>query len=108
MTDRRDFENEEEDSLIELTDEEGVTTTYEILAQFPFKGENFVAVAEPFEEEPAEDVEVLLLQVDEDEDGNEVLVVPEDALYEEAFDRFMEIVESDEGIEFSEEDSGDE
>ena len=77
MNDESRFDNEENDYLIELTDEDGVTTTFEILAQFPFKGENFVAVSAPEQDENDEDLEVLLLQVAEDENGEEILVTPD-------------------------------
>ena len=94
-----DIEDIEEIETIDLTDEDGVTTTFEILAQFPFEGEDFLAVSNP-EDEGDEDLEVLLLQVQDDEDGNEILVVPEEELYDRAFDHFMELVEN-EDIEFT-------
>ena len=95
MNDESRFDNEENDDLIELTDEDGVTTTFEILAQFPFKGENFVAVSAPEQDENDEDLEVLLLQVAEDENGEEILVTPDSDIYDEAFDHFMELVEQE-------------
>lgn len=106
MADERNFDNEENEDFIELTDEDGITTTFEILAQFPFNGEDFLAVSEPDTDESKEDLEVLLLQVAEDEEGNEILVVPDEELYDDAFNHFLELVES-EDIDFSE-DSGDE
>ncbi len=106
MTDNHEFENEENEDMIELVDEDGVTTTYEILAQFPFNGEDFLAVSDPNTDETAEELEVLLLQVGEDEDGNEILVVPDDKLYDEAFNYFLDLIESD--VDFSDDSDEEE
>ena len=51
-----DLNTEEADDLIELVDEEGETQVFELLGSFELEGNNYLAVADPEEEEDAEAV----------------------------------------------------
>lgn len=93
------LENDEFDGLIELTDEDGNTEQYELLASFPVGDDQYLAVAEPMEEEEPESVEVFFLKVEEDEDGNEVYVSVDDDKVDAVYEEFLKVVEAqdDEG-----------
>ena len=111
MADHPNLENEEFDGqdsvdIIELTDQDGVTTQFEHLATFPFKGQTYLAVCEPTEEEDPEDLEVFLLRVEEDENGEEMYVTADDADTDEAFEYFLQLAEKGEfeGLENDAED----
>lgn len=89
-----DMENDEFDGLIELTDEDGNTEQYELLASFPVGDEQYLAVAEPMEEEEPESVEVFFLKVEEDDDGNEVYVSVDDDKVDAIYEEFLKVVEA--------------
>ena len=79
---------EENYNIISLTDEEGVEAEFEFLDLFPYKGKEY-AVLLPLEEE--EDGDVLILEVGEDEAGNECLDAVEDLdILEAVFAMFKE------------------
>lgn len=88
------LENDEFDGLIELTDEDGNTEQYELLASFPVGDDQYLAVAEPMEEEEPESVEVFFLKVEEDEDGNEVYVSVDDDKVDAVYEEFLKVVEA--------------
>ena len=88
------LENDELDGLIELTDEDGNTEQYELLASFPVGDDQYLAVAEPMEEEEPESVEVFFLKVEEDDDGNEVYVSVDDDKVDAVYEEFLKVVEA--------------
>lgn len=88
------LENDEFDGLIELTDEDGNTEQYELLASFPVGDDQYLAVAEPMEEEEPESVEVFFLKVEEDDDGNEVYVSVDDDKVDAIYEEFLKVVEA--------------
>ena len=88
------LENDEFDGLIELTDEDGNTEQYELLASFPVGDDQYLAVTEPMEEEEPESVEVFFLKVEEDDDGNEVYVSVDDDKVDAIYEEFLKVVEA--------------
>lgn len=66
-----------------LTDEEGNESEFEMLASLEIDGKTYVALS-PIEDEEAEEAEYVILRVDIEEDGAEVLVTIDD---DEEFDR---------------------
>ncbi len=94
MADQENWNQDENDDLIELTDENGETTLFEHLGTFVFKDVTYLAVSEPIEtEDDPEDIEVYLLRVEQDEEGNDVYVPAEDEDSDEAFDYFLNMVD---------------
>ena len=78
---------EENYKIISLTDEEGVEAEFEFLDLFPYKGKEYVVLL-PVEDE---DGDVLILEVGEDEEGNECLDAVEDLdILEAVFEMFKE------------------
>ncbi len=91
-------EEGEEDELIELADEDGNTQTFEWLASFPGRENQYIAVAEPLEdEEEPEEIQVLFLRIEEDEEGNDVYIpVEDDEEADAAYEAFTEAISEEE------------
>lgn len=103
MTDdknRKDLEEspeEMESSIVELTDEDGVTTEFEYLSTIEHKGESYVVLLAPQEEENEEEGEVVILKIQKDENGEDTYVSCDDEeIEEEVFELFMEEMEEEE------------
>ncbi len=103
MTDdrnRKDLEGspeEMESSIVELTDEDGVTTEFEYLSTIEHKGESYVVLRAPQEEENEEEGEVVILKLQKDENGEDTYVSCDvDEIEEEVFELFMEEMEEEE------------
>ena len=82
---------EEEDNLVELIDENGESTTFEHLAPREYEGESYLAICDPESEE--EDLEVFILKIEQDEDGNDVYNVPDDDVADAVFAKLVEMTE---------------
>ncbi len=89
-------EEEIGDELIELVDEEGKTQTFELLASFALNDSQYLAVTEPTEEEDPESMEVFILRIDQDEEGNDIYVSVDDEEADTAFDYFLSQVDAEE------------
>lgn len=85
------FDPEEEDNLVELVDENGETTVFEHLATLEYEGESYLALCDPESEE--EDLEVFILKIEQDEDGNDVYNVPDDDVADAVFAKLVEMTE---------------
>ncbi len=86
-----DFEN---DGLLTLLDDDGNEVVFEHLATVEYEGEYYLCLGEVSEDEDAEDQAVVLMRIDEDEDGNEIYSTLEDDELEEAvFQKFLEELE---------------
>jgi uncharacterized protein YrzB (UPF0473 family) len=86
---------EEEDELIELVDENGETTVFEHLATLEYEGDTYLALCEPEDEESNEDedLEVFILKIEQDEEGNDVYTVPDDDVADAVFAKLVELTE---------------
>ena len=91
-----DLNTEEADDLIELVDEEGETQVFELLGSFELEGNNYLAVADPEEEEDAESVEVFILKILTDEEGNDTYISVDDEESDKAFNYFLTLVDAEE------------
>ena len=87
---------DEDDGLIELVDEEGETQVFELMGSFELDGQQYLAVADPTEEEDPESMEVFILKIVEDEDGNDTYVTVEDEEADKAFNHFLTLVDAEE------------
>ena len=81
----------EEDDLVELIDENGERTLFEHLATLEYEGENYLALCDPESEE--EDLEVFILKIEQDENGEDVYNVPDDDVADAVFARLLEMTE---------------
>lgn len=98
MSDEELFE--EEFPILILIDEEGVEHEFEMLAELEIDDEKY-RVLVPFDEEESEElddeeVEVVILKVVQDEEGNELLSdIEDDEEWEKVADAWQELSESE-------------
>ena len=85
---------EEEDNIVELTDEDGTVTKFEYLTTVPYEGEEYVVLMVLDENGQApeeEDGEVVILQIAQDDAGEDIYVsVDDDDVTQKVFDLFLE------------------
>lgn len=88
---------EDNDNIIELIDEEGEAVQFEHLATIEHEGDYYIVLTELTEEAEAEDddeCDVVIMKIEQDEDGNDVYVYEEDeALQETLFEKFLKMIE---------------
>ncbi len=87
----------DEDDLVELIDENGETTVFEHLATVEYEGESYLALCDPEAED--EDLEVFILKIEQDENGQDVYNVPDDDVADAVFAKLVEMSD-----EFDQED----
>ncbi len=88
--------NMEMDNIIELVDENDNPIRFEHIMTLQFEGEDYVLLAPVDPTEDMEEDEVLVLQIDNDENGDEIYVsVEDDALVQKVFEKYLEIVENE-------------
>ena len=89
--------NMEMDDIVTLLDDEGKELSFQHIMTFDHKDNTYVVLVPAEEMEDIEEDEAVILRIEQDEDGNDVYatVTDEDEL-ESAFNRYLEIAESDE------------
>lgn len=89
---------EEEDNIVELTDEDGEVSRFEYLATIPYEGEEYVVlmVLDENDEANEDDSEVVILQIEKDENNEDIYVsVEDDDISQAVFDKFMESMDAE-------------
>ena len=105
MADEFKNDNPEEElpeGIIELTDEDGVTSQFEYLTTIDHEGELYVVLMLLEDEETDdEEGEVLILKIEKDpETGEDMYVsVDDDEVSQAVFDKFMESLDDEDGEE---------
>ena len=87
---------DERENIVELVDDEtGETVVFEHLATLEHEGDMYIALMLPEDVESDDDEgEVIIMKIDQDEDGNECYVsVEDDALQEAVFEKFLALME---------------
>lgn len=88
------FDDEDEDSIITLTDEDGNDVDFILLDAITMDEKNYVVLIPAEDEDPeAEEEEVLIMRVDTDENGEDFFTGVDD---EEEAQRVFEIFQTDE------------
>ena len=101
MTDENNnmIPEEEEDNIVELTDEAGVVSKFEYLTTISHEGEEYVVLMvldEDGNEPEDDDGEVVILQIEQDENGEDIYVsVEDDDVSQAVFDKFMEAMDAE-------------
>ena len=73
---------------------DGETISFEHLATLEYEGESYLVLGAPDDGSDNEDSEVYVLKIEQDEDGNDIYVDPEDdELSEKVFERFLQLME---------------
>lgn len=86
-----------EDDLLVLRDEEGVESSFRILSDSLFVGEKQYVVLMPVEQEDDLEPEIVVLRVDQDQDGSDILcTIDDDDEWEEVLKAFEELVVDEE------------
>ncbi len=81
-----------ENNIILLEDENGVEIEFEVIDVYEFEGETFFAMVECLpEEEQTDDLEVLIMRVEGDINGDdaELVNIEDEDLLKRAFDEFV-------------------
>ena len=89
----------EENNIIELIDDAtGESVSFEHLATIEHEGAYYIALTEVTEEEDEDgECEVIIMRIDQDEDGNDCYVQVEDEDEQQAvFDKFIALMEEEE------------
>lgn len=89
--------NMEMDNIIELFDEDDNPIQFEHIMTVQYEGEDYVLLAPVEPTEDMEEDEVLVLRIENDENGEEIYVsIDDDDLVQRVFEQYLAIVESDE------------
>ena len=92
-------EEELPEGIIELTDEDGVTTQFEYLTTIDHEGELYVVLMVLDDEESDdEEGEVLILKIEKDPETDEDIYVSvdDDVISQAVFDKFLAMMEEEE------------
>ena len=91
------FDELEDSGIIELTDEDGVTERFEYLTTISYQDKLYVVLMLlDEEEEESEDGEVIILEIQQDENGEDMYVNVEDSDISDAvFQEFLRMVEEE-------------
>ncbi len=93
MADDFNRENEEDSDLIELIDDEtGESVYYEHLATVEYEGESYLILADP-EAPEEEDLEVFILKIEQDDEGNDVYTPPEEDVADAVLEVFQQMLD---------------
>jgi len=92
---------DDEDQLIELIDEEGNSTLFEHLATIEYQGEPYLVLTTPqndveSSDDEAEEMDIHILKIEQDEQGNDVYVTPDEDVMEEVFNEFLRLIDEEE------------
>ena len=98
---RNDSPQEEElpEGIIELTDEDGVTTQFEYLTTIDYEDEKYVVLMVlDDEEQDDEEGEVLILKIEQDPETQEDIYVSidDDAVSQAVFEQFLAMMDEEE------------
>lgn len=90
---------EEEDNIVELTDDDGVVSKFEYLATVPYDGDEYVALLvldDEGNEPEGDDGEVIILKIEQDENGEDIYVSVEDEeVSQKVFDLFIAAMDAE-------------
>lgn len=83
--------------IVELIDEDGKTVRFEHLMTVEYEGDKYVLLVPIDQVEDVDEDEVIILRIEESEDGEDAYVgVEDEELLEKVFERYLEIAEADE------------
>lgn len=97
---------EMESNIIELIDENDEVVQFEHLLTLDFDGREYIVLMPIEEDEPDSDEgEVVILRVEQDDEGNDIYVSIEDEEeLEEVFQAFLQVIEQEGAIDEGEEE----
>ncbi len=85
-----------EDEMLTLTDEDGNEHQFSVIDIIEMDGSEY-AILQPLEEGEEDEDEAIILRIDTDEDGNEILVdIEDDEEWEKVADTWSSMIEDEE------------
>lgn len=94
--------------IIELIDEDGTAVRFEHLMTVEYEGDAYILLVPIDETQDLEEDEVVILRIEQGEDGEDAYVgIEDEALLEKVFERYLQIAEADEDALEAEEDETD-
>ncbi len=98
---RDDLTEELESNIVELTDEDGQTVEFEYLTTIEREGESYVVLLAPQEKEDDEEGEVVILKIQQDENGEDTYVsCDNEEIEQEIFEMFIDELDEEEDDAF--------
>lgn len=93
----QDFESNEMEEIVTLTDEEGNNREFYVLAELDYKDKWYIYL-EPVElEDDFKEGEVIIFEIGEDENGEETFTaIEDDELLEQVFQVFLDEMQAEE------------
>ncbi len=87
-----------EDDIIELTDEEGNTEQFHYIATIPYDNDEYVLLTNASDDDDDEDyAEVVVLKIEQDENGEDIYVsCDDDSVSQAVFDLFQQMLDDGE------------
>lgn len=93
-------EMNEEDNIVELTDDEGIVSKFEYLATVPYENAEYVVLSlieEDGHEPESDEGDVIILEIQQDDNGEDIYVsVEDDDICQKVFDLFMASIDEEE------------
>lgn len=87
--------DEMNENIVELVDENGESVQFEHLDTLEYQGNTYIVLT-PLDEVDADESDVYIMQIQEDEEGEDILEIVEDAdLIEAIFEEFRTRTEGD-------------
>ena len=88
--------NEEDDELVELISEDGESVVLEHMATLEYEGNTYLALTPPSEEEDEEEeIEIIIMKIEQDENGEDIYTRPDEDEEEAVFEKLMEMLDEE-------------
>lgn len=89
--------DEEDDAIVELTDEDGNTLRFEHIMTLEHKGRSYICLAPAEEMADIEEDELVIMRIEQDEDGSDMYItLDDDKELSEVYEEYLQIAEADE------------
>ena len=103
MTDeiKNNIPEEDDDDIIELTDDDGNTVRFSYLTTIDYEGELYVLVTDAEDDDESEEADVVILKIEKDEETQEdiYVTVDDEKIGDAVFQKFMEMLQDEEDEE---------
>ena len=82
-----------EGDIIEMIDDSGETIRFTFVDALEYEGETYLALSDPQADEDSDDIEVFILKIDQDENGEDVYSVPDDDVADAVFQKLVDLTD---------------
>ena len=92
--------DEDDDRVFEFIDEDGTTTLFEHLATIEYQGDLYLVLTTPENEveenTEEEEMDIHILKIEQDENGQDIYVSPDEDVMEAVFNEFLRQIDEEE------------